>query len=156
MGGGGGSGRSSLGDIKSLEEKAKKELDKGGARRNTFLSFDYDDIDEVNLLRAHAKNDKSEIEFIDRSVKDPINSERAEYIKQKIVERIRQCSQTVVYITDATHSSDWVKWEVEKSLQLGKGVLAVHKGDTPPSRIPSCIKDNKIKIVPWKNLSEHI
>ena len=139
MGGGSGSGRISLGNIKSLEEKARKELDKG-VRRNTFLSFDYEDIDEVNLLRAHAKNEKSEIEFIDRSVKDPINSERAEYIKQKITERIRQCSQTVVYITDNTHSSDWVKWEVEKSLQLGKGVIAVHKGDAPPSNMPSCIQ----------------
>lgn len=155
MGGGSGSGRSSLGNIKSLEEKARKELDKG-VRRNTFLSFDYEDIDEVNLLRAHAKNEKSEIEFIDRSVKDPINSERAEYIKQKIVERIRQCSQTVVYITDNTHSSDWVKWEVEKSLQLGKGVIAVHKGDAPPSNMPSCITDNGIKVVSWSNLSEYL
>ena len=155
MGGGSSGGRRSLGDIKSLEEKAKKELEKG-ARRNTFLSFDYDDIDEVNLLRGQVKNEKSEIEFIDRSVKDPINSERAEYIKQKIVERIRQCSQTVVYIGNTTHSSGWVKWEVEKSLQLGKEVIAVHKGDTPPSKIPACIKDNKIKVVPWKNLSDHI
>ena len=155
MGGGSGSGRSSLGNIKSLEEKARKELDKG-VRRNTFLSFDYDDIDEVNLLRAHAKNEKSEIEFIDRSVKDPINSERDEYIKQKIAERIRQCSQTVVYITDNTHSSDWVKWEVEKSLQLGKGIIAVHKGDAPPSNMPSCITDNGIKVVTWSNLSEYL
>lgn len=155
MGGGSSSGRSSLGNIKSLEEKARKELDKG-VRRNTFLSFDYDDIDEVNLLRAHAKNEKSEIEFIDRSVKDTINSERAEYIKQKIAERIRQCSQTVVYLTDHTHSSAWVKWEVEKSIQLGKNVIAVHKGDTPPSRIPSCIKDHGIKIVTWKKLSDHL
>ncbi|MFC1536782.1 TIR domain-containing protein [Pseudomonadota bacterium] len=155
MGGGSGGGRSSLGNIESLEKKAREELDKG-TRRNTFLSFDFDDIDEVNLLRAHAKNDKSEIEFVDRSVKDSINSERAEYIKQKIVERIRQCSQTVVYITDTTHSSEWVKWEVEKSLQLGKGVIAVHKGDSPPSKIPSCITDNKIKIVPWNKLSDSL
>ncbi len=155
MGSGSVSGRSSLGNIKSLEEKARKELDKG-VRRNTFLSFDYDDIEEVNLLRAHAKNEKSEIEFIDRSVKDLINSERAEYIKQKITERIRQCSQTVVYITDNTHSSDWVKWEVEKSLQLGKVVIAVHKGDAPPSNIPSCITDNRIKVVAWRDLSEYL
>ncbi len=155
MGGGAGSGRDSLGNIDDLEKKARKELDKG-ARHNTFLSFDYDDIDDVNLLRGQVKNEKSEIEFIDRSVKDPINSKRAEYIKQKIVERIRQCTQTVVYITENTHSSDWVKWEVEKSLELGKRVIAVHKGDTPPSPIPSCIKDNKIKVVSWKNLSDHI
>jgi len=155
MGGRSSSGRSSLGDINELEKKAREELEKG-ARRNTFLSFDYDDIEEVNLLRAHAKNEKSEIEFIDRSVKDPINSERAEYIKSKITERIKQCSQTVVYITNKTQSSGWVKWEVEKSIELGKGVIAVHKGDKPPSQIPKFIKDNKIKLVPWKKLSDHI
>ena len=47
MGGGSGSGRSSLGNIKSLEEKARKELDKG-FRLNTLLSFDNDDIYEEN------------------------------------------------------------------------------------------------------------
>lgn len=156
MGGGSGSGRSSLGDIKSLEERAKRELERNSFRRNTFLSFDYDDIDDVNLLRAHAKNEKSEIEFIDRSVRDPINSDRAEYIKQKISERIRQCSQTVVYISELTHSSGWVKWEVEKSLQLGKDVIAVYKGDTPPSIIPACISKNNIRAVRWKDLSENI
>jgi len=156
MGGGsGGGGRHSLGDIKSLEKKARQELDKG-ARRNTFLSFSHDDIDEVNLLRAHAKNEKSEIEFIDRSVREPINSEREEYIKQKITEKIRQCSQTVVYITNETHKSKWVDWEVKKSLELGKSVLAVHKGDSAPSRLPSCIKDNDIKVVSWKDLSDYL
>ena len=49
-----------------------------------------------------------------------------------------------------------MKWEVEKSLQLGKGVIAVHKGDTPASKIPSCIKGNGIKVVPWKKLSDNI
>lgn len=138
-----------------FEEKTKKELDKG-ARYNTFLSFDYDDIDEVNLLRAQAKIDKSEVEFIDRSVKDPINSERAEYIKQKITERIKQCSQTIVYITDKTHLNGWVKREVEKSIELGKYVIAVHKGNSPPTKLPSCIRDNGIKIVSWSDLPEYL
>lgn len=155
MGGGSGFGRSSLGNIEKLEKKAREELEKG-ARRNTFLSFDYDDSNEVELLRGQAKNDKSKIEFIDYSVKVAINSEKAETIKKEISDRIRQCSQTVVYITDATSSSSWVKWEVEKSLQLGKDVIAVHKGDSPPSKIPSCIKDNNIKIVSWSNLSDSL
>ena len=89
-------------------------------------------------------------------MREPINSERAEYIKQKITERIRQCSQTVVYISEKTHRSEWVKWEVEKSLKLGKGVLAVHKGDTAPSKLPSCIKDNGIKVVSWKDLPDYM
>lgn len=155
MGGSSGSGRQSLGNIEKLEEKAKKELEKG-ARRSIFLSFNYDDIDEVNLLRAQAKNEKSDIEFIDRSVKDQIDSEREEYIKQKITERIRQCSQTVVYVTEKSHSSKWVEWEVQKSLELGKKIIAVHKGDTAPKKLPACIKDNKIKLVSWQNLPDNL
>lgn len=155
MGGGGSSGFDSIGDIKKLEELARKEL-RRGQRRNTFLSFNYDDIDDVNLLRAYAKNEKSDIEFIDRSVKDPFNSERVEYIKQKISEHIKQCSQTIVYLSKNTKSSEWVKWEVEKSIKLEKSVIAVHKEDTPPSNIPDWLKDNNIKIIPWNKLTENI
>ena len=82
MGGGTGYNSLSLGDTKELEKKAKEELNRG-ERSNTFLSFDYDDIDDVNLLRAHAKNDKSDIEFIDRSVREPFDSNKAEYLKKK-------------------------------------------------------------------------
>ena len=47
MGGGsGGGGWSRLGDIRSLEQKAKEALQQG--RRNIFISFAFEDIDEVN------------------------------------------------------------------------------------------------------------
>ena len=155
MGGGTGYRSLSLGDTRELEKKAKEEL-RRGERSNTFLSFDYDDIDDVNLLRAHAKNDKSDIEFIDRSVREPFDSNRAEYIKKKITDRINSTSQTVVYISAHTHKSNWVKWEIQKSLELNKKVIAVHKGDTPPKNIPKPIIDNKITIVPWKQLAKYL
>lgn len=155
MGGGGGGSLGSLGDIRDLEKKAKEELQKG-ERRNTFLSFDSDDIDEVNLLRAHAKNEKSDIEFIDRSVREPFDSERAEYIKQKITERIRQSSQTIVYVSEKTYKSDWVDWEIKKSIELGKRVIAVYKGDKRPSKLPQTIIDNKIAVVSWANLPKKL
>jgi len=107
------------------------------------------------LLRGHAKNPNSDIEFIDHSVKESINSKRAEYIKQKITERINRCSQTVVYVSENTHKSHWVNWEVQKSLELGKKVIAVHKGDKPPAKLPESITKNKINVVTWKDLSKH-
>ena len=155
MGGGTGYRSLSLGDTRELEKKAKEELSRG-ERSNTFLSFDYDDIDDVNLLRAHAKNDKSDIEFIDRSVREPFNSNRAEYIKKKITDRINSTSQTVVYISAHTHKSNWVKWEIQKSLELNKKVIAVHKGDMPPKNIPKQIIDNNITLVPWKKLAKYL
>ena len=158
MGGGSSSGKNSLGDdkdLKELEDKARKELNKD-YKHNTFISFDFEDFDEVNMLRAQAKNENSDIEFNDYSVKDSIDSDRTEYIKQKISERIRQCSITIVYLSDNSFSSKWVKWEVEKSIQLEKNVIAVYKSDTAPSQIPAYIKDNKIKIIPWKKLADYL
>lgn len=114
--GGGGGGRRSLGDIRALEQRAKEALQ--GGKRNVFISFAMEDLDEVNLLRAHAKNEKSDIEFNDYSVREPYDSERAEYIRQKITERIERASVTVVYLSESTPQSKWVKWEVEKSLSL--------------------------------------
>ncbi len=155
MGGSSGGGRRSLGDTRELEKRAKAELERG-ERRNTFLSFDYDDINDVTMLRGQAKNPKSDIEFIDWSVKEPFNSENADYIKGRIKDRIEQCSQTVVYVGDNTHTSEWVSWEIEKSLELGKNVIAVHKGEKPPHRLPEAITKNNIKVVAWSKLADEI
>ena len=152
MGGSSGGGYSRLGDVKGLEQKAKEAL-KGG-RKNVFLSFSVKDIDDVNLVRAHAKNENSDIEFNDRSVREPYNSERAEYIRSRLKERINQASTTVVYVSENTARSDWVKWEVETSLSLGKRVIAMYKGDHPPTSPPGWMNDQRISAVAWKDLAK--
>jgi MTH538 TIR-like domain (DUF1863) len=62
-------------------------------------------MDEVNLLRAHAKNENSDIEFNDHSVREPYDSERADYIRQKIGERIARASVTVACLSENTAQS---------------------------------------------------
>jgi len=152
--GGGGGGRRSLGDIRALEQRAKAALQ--GGKRNVFISFSMEDLDEVNLLRAHAKNEKSDIEFNDYSVREPYDSERAEYIRQKITERIERASVTVVYLSESTPQSEWVKWEAEKSLSLGKRVVAMYASDKPPSQLPAWVSEKKIVLVAWKNLAAEL
>lgn len=152
MGGGSSGGWNRLGDVRSLEEKAKAALQ--GGKRNVFISFATEDMDEVNLLRAHAKNENSDIEFNDHSVREPYESERAEYIKRKIGERIARSSITVVYLSKDTAQSQWVEWEVRKSLELGKKVIAVHPGDSFKGRRPSWLDEHNIKIVPWSKLAD--
>lgn len=154
MGGGSGGGWRSLGDIRALEQRAKAALQ--GGKRNVFISFAMEDIDEVNLLRAHAKNENSDIEFNDYSVREPYDSERAEYIRQKITERIERASVTVVYLSASTSQSEWVKWEMEKSLELGKRVIAVHASDNPPANLPGWVSGQRIPVVAWKNLAQEL
>ena len=151
--GGSGGGWSSLGDVRALEEKAKAALQ--GGKRNVFISFATEDMDEVNLLRAQTKNEKSDIEFNDHSVQEPYDSERAEYIRRKIAERINRTSTTVVYLSKNTAKSKWVKWEAEKSLELGKRVIAVHAGDKFSGQKPSWLSSN-IKVVPWSMLADEL
>jgi hypothetical protein len=153
MGGGGGGGRSltpqetkRLSDIVSetIKEAAKP-------KKNVFISFAAEDLDDINMLRGQAKNENSEIEFNDWSLKSPFDSKSSDYVKRGITERIRQSSVTIVFLSNDTADSKWVDWEIHESIRLGKGVIAMHKGQTPPSRVPSAITENNIKIVPWNH-----
>ena len=157
MGGGGGGSRS-IGDIQSLVERAKQELREGeqAGRRNVFISFAMEDETTVNALRASSKNPKSPIDFNDWSISEPINSERAPYVKQKIADRIAQCSVTVVFLSNATPKSPWVEWEIEESLRQGKHVIGVYPQDSEPRILPDVIKNHGIKTVLWAELAEAI
>jgi len=152
MGGGGGGGRGLTPDeLRDLEQKAKKSMKEPGVtgKCNVFISFDTDDLNVVNMLRGQAKNQNSDIEFNDWSLKEPFDSDKAEYIKRGIRERIRQCSVTVVYLSAKTADSKWVNWEIRESIAMGKGVVAMYKGDAPPTRLPKAVTDNNVPIVPW-------
>jgi hypothetical protein len=151
MGGGGGGGYLTPRDFERLAETAKQAI-KGAVnpdRRNVFLSFVEEDLQSVNLLRGQAKNENSNIEFNDRSLKKPFDSRDAEYIRRGIRERIRQSSVTVVFVSDNTTDSRWVDWEIRESLAMGKGVVAMYSGPRPPQRLPRAITENRIRVVPW-------
>jgi len=153
MGGGTGNGKPIGERLGALEEIAKRTLREGVApeRHNVFISFDASDLGEVNLLRGQAKNENSNIDFNDYSVKEPFDSENADYIKRQIRERIRQTSVTIVYVSSETYKSRWVDWEIKESIRLDKGVVGMHKSDSPPLKLPKAIVDNKVKVVPWNH-----
>ena len=152
MGGGSGGGLFSS-DIRSLEDRVKQRLAeaKGDVSRHVFISFDHEDLDEVNLLRGQARNDKLDLQFDDHSVKEPYDSSNADYIKRNIREKIDRCSVTLVYLSEKTASSKWVNWEIEESLKRGKGVIGVYKGDAPPARTPPAFQQNRCKAVKWEH-----
>ncbi len=158
MGGGGGSYTFSSSELKGLEDKAKEVLaSENPEKRNVFISFAYEDIQQVNLLRGQAKNENSDIEFNDWSLSEPFDSERAEYIRAGIRERINQASVTVVFVSENAATSKWVDWEVRESARLGKGVVALYSG-RPPSRMPTAVAELGITAIPWtqKGLADAI
>jgi|SRR6185312_3588182 len=151
--GGGGSGPGPIGDLESLIARAKEKLrtSEQEGRRNVFLSFAYEDIAYVNLLRGQARNDNLPIEFNDWSVSEPIDSERANYIREKIADRIMQSSVTVVFLSEHSAKSRWVDWEIRESVRQGKHVIGVHpKGAQPPAH--PTFHELGLQTVPWPDL----
>ncbi len=152
MGGSGGGRSLRREEIERLAEVAKRAIREGAQpeKRNVFISFVEEDLDDVNMLRGQAKNENSNLEFNDWSVKDPFDSDRAEYIKRGIRERIRQSSVTLVYLSEKTAASKWVDWEIRESIALGRGVVGIYKGEKPPSNLPPAMAEHRILAVPWK------
>ncbi len=117
-------------------------------KRNVFISFAHEDVQQVNLLRGQAKNENSHIEFNDWSLSEPFDSEKSEYVKAGIRERINSSSVTLVYVSENTPASKWVDWEVRESARLGKGVVAVYSGSVPPD-LPQALKELGVSPIPW-------
>lgn len=140
-------------DIRDLEKKIKERLKDAqkDTNRHIFISFDHDDLDEVNLLRGQAKNQATDLQFDDYSVKEPFDSSNSDYIKRNIREKIDHCSVTLVYLTEKTASSKWVNWEIEESIKKGKSVVGVYKGDSVPAKLPTAFKNKGCTSVKWEH-----
>jgi len=152
MGGGGSGRRVRAQALRDLADKAKDALREAAQpdKRNVFICFAAEDLDEVNLLRAQSKNELSQLEFNDWSLSEPFDSENAEYIKRGIRERIKQASVTLCYITESSADSKWVDWEIRESDKLGKGVIGVYRGSRPPRSLPPAVQEFGVPLVPWK------
>ena len=116
---------------------------------HVFLSFVMEDLKLVNLFRAQAKNDNLDLEFADYSIKEPINSENAPYIKQQIKEKINQSSIVMCLIGSSTHDSSWVEWELETSHNLDKCLIGVRLHSDNDDIEPQPLIDHSAEIVDW-------
>jgi hypothetical protein len=94
-----------------------------------FLSFVNEDLNLVNLFRGQGKNERLDLEFHDYSIKEPFDSRNADYIGRGITEQIGYATLTVCLYGPTTYSSDWVVWELNKTLALGKPIMGVRLYD---------------------------
>src|SRR5438309_7396410 len=94
-----------------------------------FLSFVIEDLNLVNLFRGQAKNEHFDLEFADYSIKEPFDSRNAEYIGRGITEQIKYATLTICLYGPSTHQSEWVNWELKKTLEMGKPIMGVQLYD---------------------------
>lgn len=105
--------------------------------KRVFISFRAEDRQQVNGLRLLAANDQFELEFYDESVRIPVNSTNAAYIRQKIREKINRTSVTVCMVSELTYTSQWVEWELEESIGKGNQIICMGFPNGPQNiRLP--------------------
>ena len=96
------------------------------AKKKIFISYDYEnDGYWKNLLVAWDANSLFDFSFNDTSVDVSVDSTNADAIKRAISARINNATYFLCIVGKKTHKSGWVKWEIEKAVDLKKKLVAV-------------------------------
>lgn len=118
-------------------------------KKRVFLSFIAEDRQRVEGLRLLAANPDYDLEFYDESVRAPIDSADAEYVKRRIREKINRTSVTVCLISEQTHTSRWVDWELEQSHKKGNKIIAMALKGVQRAVLPKLIKELRLTFHAW-------
>lgn len=108
------------------------------AKKKVFVSYDYDnDKHYKNLLLAWDANSDFDFSLADHSVDVSVNSDNAATIKQVISRKINESTYFLCIIGEKTYKSNWVKWEINKAVELKKKIIAVktNANNTSPDEI---------------------
>lgn len=107
--------------------------------RRIFLSFAFEDQNQVRGFRLLRWNTNVESDFFDSSLLTPVQSQDVNYIMQSIRNRMDNTSVTVVLIGPTTHKSAWVDWEIKETVRRGNGLLGIrlkgHDYAVPPAAL---------------------
>ena len=95
--------------------------------RRVFFSFEYEeDISRSMVVRnSWVAQGKEAAGFIDAADFEAIAEEGDEAIEEWIDEQLKGTSVTVVLVGEKTSDSKWVKYEIEKSEDVGNGLLGI-------------------------------
>ena len=94
--------------------------------KKVFISYDYDnDKHYKNMLLAWDANREFDFSLDDQSADVSINSHNADAIKRAISAKINAATVFLVLVGSKTHQSSWVRWEIDKAVELKKKIVAV-------------------------------
>ena len=118
-------------------------------KKRVFLSFAAEDLPQVRGLRLLKDNPNFELDFYDESVREPVDSRNADYIKRVIRDRIRRCSVTACLIGETTHQSKWVEWELETSDEERNKIIVMALKGIDRAVLPQFVKDRGLTFHAW-------
>ena len=118
-------------------------------KKRVFLSFIEEDKERIAGLRLLAANPDYDLEFYDESLRVPIDSFNAAYIKAKIRARIERTTVTVCLISEQTHTSPWVDWELEESDKKRNAIIAMAVKGVEQAILPRLVKERGLYFYSW-------
>ncbi len=94
--------------------------------RRAFFSFKYKDVSRAMVVRnSWVTQGKEAAGFIDAADFEEIKRKGDTAIKSWIDNQLNGTSVTVVLVGAETCNSRWVKYEIEKSIEIGNGLLGI-------------------------------
>ena len=96
-------------------------------KRRVFFSFKYEDVWITNTIRNSGVIDnKYQVGFVDSADREKVKKQTAANIRKWIDEQINGTSVTCILVGKNTHKSKWVKYEIERSIEKGNGLLIIN------------------------------
>jgi hypothetical protein len=122
--------------------------------RRVFFSFDYRHVWRVNQIRGMPNIiGTAAAGFADASIWEEAKKKGDAAIKAMIDQALVNTSVTVVCVTLGTKDRKYIKYEIDKSLEIGNGLVAIQIHDFKdqngktgsPGAIPDKIESNGFK-----------
>lgn len=119
--------------------------------KNVFISHRSSDVEELQKLKDLVA--KQGYQLRDGSVGDAKENDakNPEYIKSQILAPgIQWAGTVIVLISDKTHMSDWVEWEIEYAAKEGKRIVGVYVQGATGVEIPENLDKYADAVVGWQ------
>jgi hypothetical protein len=132
--------------------------------KSVFISYDHGDQNHLNSIKSLRLNSNNAIEFIDRSLKEPVLNSYGDInrrlpsdpaslpVRREIEKLLNLSSKLLVLVGRDTHSSEWVDWEVEnyKRTKSNESILFMRV----PNNSSSGFSSNKksVNVTDWDSV----
>jgi len=118
--------------------------------KRVFLSFAYEDIQEVRSLMPLMTDPNYDLDFYDGPLGPDSNSQDAKSIKRAMGEKISKCNVTVCLIGPNTHKDKMVDCQLQKSRYKGNKIIAMALKKIDCAVLPDVIREENLTFYPWR------
>ncbi|MFT4908198.1 MAG: hypothetical protein ACI978_002287 [Oleispira sp.] len=128
--------------------------------KKVFISYKHSDRQYVDQIKSVVGNPNHSLEFDDHSLAEavlnmhghinrrPPSSFESLPVKNEIEKRLKQSDKLVAIIGDDTHSSEWVKWEIDTfEKHRGARNILIMRPQNSTGKLP--LKYSRYSIESW-------